>query len=127
MPEKLYSALQRHANADIDVAAVMGSWATQSGYPVITVNVQDNRKDVHITQRRFLLRNENHTDETKWEVPLNYATSEENANFQNTQKLFMLPRKYGGALKLNLQYEIDWIIFNVQQTGELQCTAISIN
>lgn len=102
---------------EVDIAAVLGSYTTQSGYPVINVEVQENRRDVRITQRRFLLHNKDHSDESKWEVPLSYATSFENREFQSTKNTFLLQSKVP-ALDINLLEKIDWIVFNVQQTGE---------
>lgn len=110
---------------EVDIGAVLGSYTTQSGYPVINVEVQENRRDVRITQRRFLLRNRDHSDETKWEVPLTYATSFENRNFQSTKNTFLLHSK-AAALDINLLEKIDWIVFNVQQTGECTLLACTI-
>lgn len=116
-PQKLFSALQKEVTGqDIDIPAFLGSYTTQAGYPVINVDVQANRRDVRITQRRFLLRNKEHDDTSKWEVPLNYATTFENSNFQSTKNHFLLPSK-SNALEINFLEKIDWIVFNVQQTG----------
>lgn len=116
VPEKLYAALRRHVdtNQDYDVAAVMDGWTTQSGYPVVTVQVQDNRTDINISQKRFLLKNMNHNDATKWDIPLNYATSK--GEFQNTTTQFWL-RKNNGEVTVQLNNKTEWIVFNVQQTG----------
>lgn len=126
-PEKLFSALQKQTpHMEVDIAAVLGSFTTQSGYPVINVEVQENRRDIRITQRRFLLRNKDHSDETKWEVPLTYATSFENQKFQSTKHTFLLQSKVT-ALDINLLEKIDWIVFNVQQTGEFTLLAETIH
>lgn len=118
-PEKLYSAFQKQATGDIDIAAVLGSFTTQSGYPVINVDVQANRRDVRITQRLFLLQNKDHNNNTKWEVPLSYATKFDNQNFQSTKNQFLLTSK-SNALEINFLEQIDWIVFNVQQTGKFR-------
>lgn len=96
----------------------MNTWTTQSGYPVVTVNVSENRMQLSITQKRFLLRDKNHNDQTKWEIPINYADSN-NSNFLNTNTFFVLSRNQNAndLLVVELQTEIDWIIFNIQQTG----------
>lgn len=94
----------------------MDGWTSQAGYPVVTVDVAENRTDMHISQKRFLLKNMNHTDTTKWDIPLNYATSRD--EFQNTTKQFWL-RKNDAAkvITAQLNNKTDWIVFNVQQTG----------
>lgn len=116
MPEKLFSAFQKQA-PNVDIAAVLGAYTTLPGYPVINIDVQSNRRDVHITQRRFLLRDKDHKDESKWDVPLSYATTIENQNFSSTKNQFLLPSK-SKVLEINFLEKIDWIVFNVQQTGE---------
>lgn len=114
----MFSALQRQAiGIDVDIAALLGPYTEQSGYPVINIDVQANRRDIRITQRRFLLRNKDHTDERKWEVPLNFATAFENQDFKSTKHQFLLSSK-AIAPEINLRKKIDWIVFNVQQTGE---------
>lgn len=116
-PEKLFSALQKQASSlDIDIAALLTTYTTHAGYPVIDVEVQPNRRDIRITQRRFLLHDKDHNDNSKWTVPLSYATPFENSDFRNTKNQFLL-RSTSPALEVNLLEKIDWIVFNVQQTG----------
>lgn len=119
MPEKLYSALQKQTGDNFNIATILDTWTTQSGYPVVTVDVQADRKTLHIHQKRFLLQNKNHNDDTQWEIPLNYATQADNSNFNSTHPLFILSRKSGSnsVLTVELKYEVEWIVFNVQQTG----------
>lgn len=72
-------------------------------------------KNLLISQRRFLLRDRNHYDSTKWELHLNYALST-SRNFDNTRPSFVMSRVQE-SIQLELQEEVDWAIFNVQQTG----------
>lgn len=94
----------------------MDTWTRQSGYPLITVNVHADRQNISVTQRRFLLKNKDHKDEAKWDIPINWATSWDNANFTRTsrQMNFLKSEK---SLELTLMNKTEWIIFNVQQTG----------
>ncbi len=115
-PEKLYSALQPNvAESTLQVAEFLNTWTTQAGYPVVTVNRGEDKKVLTISQKRFLLKNANHTDATRWEIKFNYATSQQK-NFQATQSTVSMNRNQT-SLTLTLPSEVDWVIFNIQQTG----------
>lgn len=96
----------------------MDTWTSQSGYPVVTVDVHANRTQLVISQKRFLLHNKNHTDNTRWNIPLNYATTVHNSNFNSTKTSFMLSQRAGATITIDMKPEVDWIVFNVQQTGQ---------
>lgn len=104
------------AESILQVSEFLNSWTTQSGYPVVTVIRGENKSDLRITQKRFLLKNSNHTDTTKWAIKLNYATSQQR-NFEATQSTFSLSQNQT-ELTLTLPSEVDWVIFNIQQTGK---------
>lgn len=53
-------------------------------------------------------------------MPLSFATPFENVDFEKTKNQFLLSSQTN-VLEVNLQHEIDWIVFNVQQTGK--CSA----
>lgn len=121
MPEKLYLALQGELSDSTNISHIMSSWINQIGYPLVEINVDNNRKQIQIKQKRFLMNNPNHNDQTQWEIPINYATNKENQHFNNTATKFILSATKNftdNQITLNLGEEIDWIIFNVQQTGE---------
>lgn len=83
--------------------------------PVVMVERKGDGKNLLISQRRFLLRDRSHYDSTKWELHLNYALST-SRNFENTRPSFVMSRVQE-SIQLELQEEVDWAIFNVQQTG----------
>ncbi|KAJ6634675.1 Phosphatidylinositol 3-kinase catalytic subunit type 3 [Pseudolycoriella hygida] len=114
-PEKLYSAFQRYAGDTISIATFLSTWSTQAGYPLVVVERKGDGKNLLISQRRFVLRDRTHNDSTKWELHLNYALST-NRNFENTRPSFVMSRVQE-SIQLQLQEEVDWAIFNVQQTG----------
>lgn len=115
-PEKLYDSLQPNVAANIlQVAEFLNTWTTQAGYPVVTVTRGEDKKALTISQKRFLLKNSNHTDQTRWEIKLNYATSQQK-NFQATQSTLSMSRNQI-SVPLTLTSEVDWVIFNIQQTG----------
>lgn len=47
---------------------------------------------------------------------MNYATPNDNPTFANTMPFFTMTRSQK-SISLELSNETDWIIFNVQQTG----------
>lgn len=95
----------------------MDSWIEQKGYPIVTVNVPNNRTYAEITQRRFFLKIADTDDKTKYEVPITYAHAAENSNFSNTKPRAILSAKADGIV-LEFQDPVEWIVFNVKQTGE---------
>lgn len=114
MPENLYAAFQDEVGNDYNITKVMGDWVKQPGYPIIDVRVANDRKRIDILQKRFLQRNLNHQDKTVWNVPLTYASNRENRNFSSTKPIALLSNI---SMEIDLREPVDWIIFNVQQTG----------
>lgn len=86
----------------------------QSGYPLLNVNVTRDRKKVIISQRKFLRDNPVHQDKTLWNIPITYASNKENTNFSITKTTQFLSKQ---SQEIELEEAIDWIVFNVQQTG----------
>lgn len=93
----------------------MSGWILQSGYPVLSVRVASDRQHILITQKRFLQNNPIHQDKTLWKIPITYANNHQNTDFIDTKPVTMLSDK---CIKINLKKPIDWIIFNVQQSGK---------
>lgn len=112
-PEKLYFALQAQAGTTINIASIMNTWTTQAGYPVVTIERQSNVTYL-VSQERFLLKSRNHTDNTLWEIPLNYASP--NESFTSTNVRFTLERTERSKI-VQMQTDTPWKIFNIQQTG----------
>lgn len=118
----MYASLQRASPFNDNIADILNTWTTQSGYPVITVSRHADNRTWTINQRRFILKNKNHTDQSKWEIPLNYV-SQNDHSFSSTASLFMFERENENMV-IETRPQNDWIIFNVQQTGELQTPVI---
>lgn len=95
----------------------MDSWIEQKGYPIVMVNVTNNRTNAEVTQRRFFLKNADLDDKTKYEVPITYAHAGDNSNFNNTKPRLILSAK-ADSVVLEFSDPIEWIVFNVKQTGE---------
>ncbi|XP_011705878.1 PREDICTED: membrane alanyl aminopeptidase-like, partial [Wasmannia auropunctata] len=120
-PDALWEAVKAqvnntrvHPSLNIDVKTVMDSWTTQAGYPVLTVDVNDNGI-LKITQKRFLLRNiDNIATDTVWYVPLTFTTKSK-LDFTN-----LIPKYWMSTEQSTAFYKIDpnkWIIFNLQSSG----------
>lgn len=99
-----------------NVTEIMSDWIMQPGYPVLNINVSSDH--IAITQKRFLQNSPNHQDKTLWKIPITYANNYENIDFIDTKPAIMLSEK---SFKIDLKKPIDWIIFNVQQSGKDLC------
>lgn len=93
----------------------METWTTQPGYPVVTVE-RTGSLTYTISQRRFLLKNKDHTDATMWEIPLNYASPSQLESFATTTSRESLT-KTQRTKQITVETDTEWKIFNVQQTG----------
>lgn len=114
VPETLYAAFRSVVQDNVNVDDFMSSWVAQSGYPLLSVNVTRDRKKVIISQRKFLRNNPDHQDKTLWNIPITYASNKENTNFSITKTTQFLSKQ---SQEIELEEAIDWIVFNVQQTG----------
>lgn len=112
--ETLYAAFQTAVKDEFNVSKVLDGWITQTGYPVITVQVSSDRKQIEVRQNRYLRNNTIHHDKTQWNVPLNWASNLENSDFSYSKPMTILTNS---SLKINSNKPIDWIVFNVQQSG----------
>lgn len=114
VPETLYTAFQKNVEPTLNVTAFMSGWITQPGYPVLNVNVSSDRKTVLISQRKFLRNNVEHQDKSLWQIPLTFASDKQNLEFNETKAKWFFAEE---SMKIELGEAIEWIIFNVQQTG----------
>lgn len=114
MPATLYASLQQAVGNECNIAEIMDGWVTQPGFPVLNVNVADDRQHVVVTQNRFLQIHSRYQDKTRWTVPLTYATNKENSDFARTKPTGYLANE---TASIKLKEPADWIVFNVQQSG----------
>lgn len=119
MPETLFAAMQSEVDSKIDlnITQIMNNWIMQPGYPVLYVEMNENRTSAHITQKRFLSENATHDDNSKWNIPITYAHSTENADFRSTRPSSIFSSESSTHV-INFDNEIDWLILNIQQTGD---------
>lgn len=114
VPENLYTAFQMEVKNELNVTEVFDSWVSQPGFPVLNVYLASDQKQILIRQKRYLDSNPNHEDKTQYNVPLTWASNNENSDFSKTKPMAML---LNSSLQISLNKPIDWIVFNVQQTG----------
>lgn len=114
LPEKLYAAFQSEVGNELNITDILSSWVDQAGYPILNVKLANDRKHISLTQRRFLQNNPNHQDKSLWNIPVTYASNKENSDFSGTKPITMLSNY---SLEIKLKEPVDWIIFNVQQSG----------
>ncbi|KAL6254854.1 hypothetical protein P5V15_014193 [Pogonomyrmex californicus] len=118
-PDALWKEIQKQVDveqstSDISVKSIMDSWTTQSGYPVVSVNINDDGV-VNLSQERFFLRNLDKTStDVTWYVPLTFAT-QSNPDFSNTiPKYWMNTKETTAEFKINPK---EWAIFNIQSSA----------
>lgn len=122
-PNDLWEAIQNQVNRlypqqfiaqNVNVKTIMDTWTTQPGYPVVSINIDDKGK-LHITQRRFLLRNLNKTPtNVTWWVPLTWTTQTKPI-FNNTSANYWLSTEQD-TIDLKIDPK-EWVIFNIQSSG----------
>lgn len=96
----------------------MHPWTVQAGYPVVHV-ARVNGTALSLRQERFYLKQRATAENDKelWDIPLSYAQSNEgNQQFLKTEPRVMLSAK---EAQVAVAANASWVLFNVQQTGEL--------
>lgn len=122
--EQLYEVLERvrRENSDAsypEIPAIFRSWANNPGFPILNVNFFSENKTAKVRQELFVPFI-NRTDISEFHVLFNYALSSSNASgFVET-----FPSKWiqGAEVEMTLDGLTDderWVIFNIQQTGEM--------
>lgn len=118
-PEDLYESIQKallNKIPNMNVKAMMGTWETQGGFPLITIS--RNCNVINITQERFLYNGTSNA--SLWWIPLNYVTGN-NPDFTNTLPDFWMKPEKTTSIRNETStkkwFENDWILFNIKQTG----------
>ncbi|KAK3853242.1 hypothetical protein Pcinc_040203 [Petrolisthes cinctipes] len=104
---------------NLTVKTIMDTWTLQMGYPVITVQRNNDGNSVTVTQERFLLTRQENSEDThdyKWWVPLTY-TDQTEADFSQTQPKVWMKDSEAQITIPHLATKDHWVIFNLHQTG----------
>ncbi|XP_054001864.1 putative aminopeptidase-2 [Hylaeus anthracinus] len=116
-PQNLWKEFQseidrRNEKLDATVEKIMSTWTEQSGFPVLTVSIQNG--EATMRQQRFLLRNLNNSPtKLTWWIPITW-TSENNPRFDIVNIRHWM-NKENDMVKLDTAS--GWVIFNVQSSG----------
>ncbi|KAF5299277.1 hypothetical protein FQA39_LY02450 [Lamprigera yunnana] len=121
-PADLYRNLQKSADDSLhkpnlgnsSIADIMTSWASISGFPVVTVERYYNTEGlVHVTQETYT--NSKAKETGHWKIPINFATRS-NPSFETTTPDHWItnPTQEINILGLN---QNDWLIANKKQTS----------
>lgn len=101
---------------NITIEALMNSWTTQSGYPVITVSKNYTAGVLNINQTK-MMEDLNSTSTNLWYVPVTYITK----NNKSVQSIWLENTTKEVNLEFDLEWENDtWILANIEETGFLR-------
>ncbi|XP_074640169.1 aminopeptidase N-like [Tubulanus polymorphus] len=106
----------------INVSEIMLPWIKQKGYPVVTIERDQNAPDTaNVRQERFLLYADNATtDSLKWHVPLTFTTNESTPNWSMDKANIIWMNQDNTRIGKSDGYPSDpstWIIANIAQCG----------
>nr|ADK11710.1 aminopeptidase N [Leptinotarsa decemlineata] len=96
----------------LDLENRMVNWIYESGYPLLTVRLNNNQQKVIVAQEKFEMTKKDTANRTSWNVPVTFATSEDKS-FSVKNVVWLEPNN---DLIIGLEGE-SWIILNNQQTG----------
>lgn len=117
--DDLWESMENVARRDevlaenLTVKQIMDSWTTQAGFPVVTV--KRNGSDVIISQQRYFLPYTNHSDTTRWYIPISYSTSTRKP--QDEIPEYWLTNENDEVTIEDAVAEDQWIYININRTG----------
>lgn len=105
-----------------DIKTIMDSWTLQTGYPIITITRDYDRKLAKVTQIRYLLDTSASRDAecSCWWVPLSFTTQSEVEFDVTAPKNWLQCNEMNEPVTQTLKdmpEPNEWIIFNVQMSG----------
>lgn len=106
----------------------MESWISQKGHPLLNIRFNSDRTKVTLRQKSFTKFDASATIRSifqapkasaTWNIPINYAWSGENGDFELTSAMSTFSADTN-TLDIEFATPVDWIVFNVKQTGLLK-------
>ena len=102
----------------------MDTWTLQTGYPVVTVNRNYEKRTATVSQKRYLTDTVHVRSDTDhcWWVPLSYTTAHQ-LDFNNIRPKSWLTCKCNDTnvaipeTLADLPDETEWVVFNVKMSG----------
>ncbi|XP_057659447.1 aminopeptidase N-like [Diorhabda carinulata] len=109
---------QKSLPTNLTVKVIMDTWTLQTGYPLITITRNYEKKTAEITQNRHLRDIINTKDQLNscWWVPLTYST-ESNKKFNKTVPDDWLACPKHEHIIENIAKGEEWVIFNNKMSG----------
>ena len=107
--DDLWNAIENETNHPVN--QIMNSWIFQKGYPLISVEYGKNKKEIMISQNKFLFSKTSKKDDANWFVPINIKYS---INSKVFEEKILLDRQ---TIKFDLEDGVDWIFFNANSNG----------
>ncbi|XP_055696663.1 aminopeptidase N-like [Lutzomyia longipalpis] len=99
------------------IKEVFDTWITNPGFPFITVTRNYDTSSVTITQQRFMATLDYTViPNTKYYIPLNYASPSRNSDFKDTSTMGFLKHTDDSAEFPVQARNDDWVIFNARST-----------
>lgn len=95
----------------VTVKALMNSWSSQSGYPLITITRNYSEEYAVINQTK-MTEDTNITSNTYWYVPIAYITK----NDSNVKEIW-LENTGETDLDLNGTSNDSWVLLNIDERG----------
>lgn len=115
VPQNLYDHLENYAYG-IRIERIFSSWVENPGYPLITVTRDYQNRVMEISQRRFIASEDVEVPQTRYYVPINYATAKY-PDFSNTEAVnIIFPELPTISIPLPDEGNEDWVIVNKKAT-----------
>ncbi|XP_059611792.1 uncharacterized protein LOC132258481 [Phlebotomus argentipes] len=99
------------------IKEIFDTWITNPGFPVVTIARNYTSGQADVTQKRFMATlDSNAVPNTKYFIPLSYASPLKNADFKDTSAVAFLKHtddSYQFPIQANND---DWVVFNVKST-----------
>uniref|UniRef100_A0A1B6C237 Aminopeptidase n=1 Tax=Clastoptera arizonana TaxID=38151 RepID=A0A1B6C237_9HEMI len=118
-PELLYGAFENVVKTssrsdfknDFNFTTFIESWTLTSGYPLVTVQVENG---VARVSQQIFTNDATNTTQGSWYIPLTYTTEAEKDFTTLTPKIWLRPKS---QVEVSVPNDGSWVIFNILQSG----------
>ncbi|MFL2665500.1 MAG: M1 family metallopeptidase [Dehalococcoidia bacterium] len=107
--DDLWNAIENKSAEPVN--QIMNSWIFQKGYPLVSVDFGKNKKEIIISQNKFLFSKDSKNDTTNWFIPINIKYS---MNGKIYDEKILLEKQ---SRSFHLNGEVEWIFFNANSNG----------
>lgn len=120
-PDDLWTALRTivpfNSTNALNYVDLIAPWTNTPGYPLVTASIEG--RTLTLTQKRFLVANMNHSDNTLYNIPITFGSNGTNfGSIAETTPKFYFEITKGNSMTYQIpEAERAYTILNVQQTG----------